>query len=125
LQRQIYPKIEDMRNGVDEPHEHDGKQRRAKESFAAEQERRTGSIAERHQGMWRNEDGPGGRKDEFEDGVIAKMNQRDGEGENREAPPGATHLPAKRPPYPEDQQEADERDKTADRFKGIGCPQRP
>jgi hypothetical protein len=51
----------------------------------------------------------------------------DGGGQNQDdqPPPTTLHLPSKRPPYPQNQHEADQRNEHTNRFQGVSCPQRP
>ena len=122
LQRKVDPDVEDVGDGVDEPHQADGKQRSAKQPRTPEQQHNPGGIAERNQRVRWDEDRPGRREDEFEDGVIAQMHQRDGEGEDRQTPPCAAHLPAQRAPDAQNEHQAGDGNKAADGLQRIGGP---
>ena len=55
--------------------------------------------------------------------MVADVYRDDGDCEQREPPPRSVHLPAQRAPGPQNQHEADDRDKHADGFERVSGPQ--
>jgi hypothetical protein len=125
LQRQVDVQRKEVGHGVDEPHEHDGKERGTKEARPAEEQHDAGCVGEGYKGVRRHKDGPRGSKDELQDGVIAQVYEADGGDEEDEAPPGAVHLPVQRAPGAQDEEETEDGDESTDGFERVGGPERP
>ena len=58
LEGQVDEDVEDVGDGIDEPHQHDGEERGAEETGASEEQDDAGSVGEGYEGVRRYVDGP-------------------------------------------------------------------
>ena len=123
LQRKVHKHVEHMRDRVDEKQQRHRKKGGAQQPRTTKQQHQPCAVSARNHGVRREKNRPLRRQDQRHHGLLTQSNQRRRHDQQDQSPPGSAQLPVQRPPRPQNQQQAYDRNHHPDRLQRVRHPQ--